>query len=208
GQGKSGGSGNEKQLEDIIISQEELAKKIGEGLQKGKGEKEGSEGEEKKQEESGKGQGNGEEETSGDLFEIYKQQQMLKQQLENKLREMVEDPLNSRLIREMEQVEKDILDQGYNRKTLEKMNRITHRLLELESASREQEEDDERRAETNFKEFENTSQDQILKAKEYFRSTEILNRQSLPLRQIYKAKVKQYFGASDNLFLFRDRFFV
>src|SRR5690606_4855200 len=123
GQGKSGGSGNEKQLEDIIISQEELAKKIGEGLQKGKGEKEGSEGEEKKQEESGKGQGNGEEETSGDLFEIYKQQQMLKQQLENKLREMGEDPLNSRLIREMEQVEKDILDQGYNRKTLEKMNR-------------------------------------------------------------------------------------
>src|SRR5690606_37162227 len=48
GQGKSGGSGNEKQLEDIIISQEELAKKIGEALQKGKSEKEGSEGEEKK----------------------------------------------------------------------------------------------------------------------------------------------------------------
>ena len=123
---------------------------------------------------------------------------MLKQQLENKLKEMGLDKKNSQLLREMEQVEREILDDGFNRKTLEKMNRITHKLLELESAAREQEEDQERRARTNLEEFDNNAQDQILKAKEYFRSTEILNRQTLPLRQIYKAKVKQYFGGENN----------
>ena len=201
GQGQGNGQGMKKQLEDIIISQEELSKRMEEGMKQEEGSKPGEEGENSSQEkngEDGEGRGKNQEDMNGELFEIYKQQQMLKQQLENQLREMGVDPLNSRLLRDMEQVEREILDKGYNKNTLERMNRITHRLLELESAAREQEEDEERRAETNIKEFENQAQDQILKAKEYFRSTEILNRQSLPLRQIYKAKVKQYFGAIDN----------
>ncbi len=196
------GQGRQKmQLPDIIMTQEELSKKMEEGMQQGEDgspEESGDNGE-KEGEEGNKKQGGYEgEEMSGSLFEIYKQQQMLKQQLENKLREMGLDEKNSHILREMEQVEKEILDDGFNRRTLEKMNRITHRLLELESATLEQEEDKERRANTNFEEFNNNAQDQILKAKEYFRSTEILNRQTLPLRQIYKAKVKQYFGAADN----------
>lgn len=200
GENKGEGGGRGMQLPDIIVTQEELAKKMGEGLEEGEEGDSGKKGQKPGdgKENGGQGEGRDGEESSGDLFEIYKQQQMLKQQLENKLREMGIDPLNSGLLREMEQVEKDILDKGFDRNTQDKMNRITHRLLELESAEREQEEDEERRGETNLKEFGNTSQDQILKAKEYFRSTEILNRQSLPLRQIYKAKVKQYFGAEDN----------
>src|SRR5690606_34619840 len=201
GQKKGQSPGNDQQLEDIIITQEELSERMEKGLQQGEDGKPGGEGENKSGEEGGKGgegKGKDQEDMSGDLFEIYKQQQMLKQQLENKLREIGIDPLNSGLVREMEQVEREILDKGFDRNTLQKMNRITHKLLELESAAREQEQDQERRAETNLKEFKNPAQDQILKAKEYFRSTEILNRQTLPLRQIYKAKVKQYFGSGDN----------
>src|SRR5690606_17131972 len=155
------GPGNESQLEDIIITQEELNMKMEEGLkQKNSGNpgEDGDNGSGQENGEKGEGQDGNREEMNGNLFEIFKQQQMLKQQLENKLREMGIDPLSSRLLREMDQVEKDILDKGYDRNTLEKMNRITHRLLELESAEREQEEDEERRAETNLKEFENPSQ--------------------------------------------------
>ncbi len=195
------GEGRDIQLPDLIVNQEELAKKMEEGLEKGEQgslKENGNNGEEKGEDEQGGKEGSNGEEMKGDLFEIYKQQLMLKQQLENKLREMGLFETNSPLLREMEQVEREILDEGFNQKTLEKMNRITHRLLELESATREQEEEQERRARTNLEEFDNNAQDQILKAKEYFRSTEILNRQSLPLRQIYKAKVKEYFGATDN----------
>ncbi len=195
-----GSGGQDMQLQDIITTQEELSKKMEEGMQKGEEgspKEPGESGQEEGEGKPGK-QGNKGEEMSGSLFEIYKQQQMLKQQLENKLREMGLDENRSQLLREMEQVEREILDDGFNRKTMEKMNRITHRLLELESATQEQEEDQRRNATTNLKEFDNNAQDQILKVKEYFRSTEILNRHTLPLRQIYKAKVKLYFGGADN----------
>ena len=41
--------------------------------------------------------------------------------------------------------------------------------------------------------FENSSNISIEKAKEYFNTTEILNRQVLPLRQNHKRKVQEYF---------------
>ncbi len=195
--GRGNGDGKGMQLQDIIMSQEELNKMMDEGMSEGKGEGETKPGEEG-QNQNGKGEGMDGEETQGALFEIYKQQQILKQQLENKLKELGLDKNNSGLIREMEQVEKEILEKGFNRQTLARMNRITHRLLELENAVHEQEEEEKRTATTNLEEFENTLQDQILKAKEFFRSTEILNRQALPLRQNYKAKVKEYFGSANN----------
>ncbi len=207
-----GGEGEGNQLQDIIMTQEELAKKMQEGMQQGEGqdsgEGEGDQEGESEKSEDGEGDGtqqgeNGREERSGEdssgqLFEIYKQQQMLKQQLKNKLKELGLDENRSNLLREMEQVEKDILDKGFSQETLQRMNRITHRLMELENAALEQEEEERRSATTNTIEFKNEVEDQNLKAKEYFRSTEILNRQTLPLRQNYKAKVKQYFGAGED----------
>ena len=48
-------------------------------------------------------------------------------------------------------------------------------------------------AETNQKQFKNTTLNQINNAKQYFNTTEILNRQTLPLQQEYKKKVQDYF---------------
>lgn len=209
-----GGGGKGNQLQDIIMTQEQLNKQMQEGLQEGEGQQkqgkkpgdgeDGSEGEGIEGKETGKvGSKDGEEkrggeEMSGSLFEIYKQQQMLKQQLKNKLKELGLDQNRSNILREMEQVEKDVLEKGFNKETLQRMNRISHRLMELENATLEQEEEERRSATTNTRDFDNEIEDQNLKAKEYFRSTEILNRQSLPLRQNYKAKVKQYFGAGED----------
>jgi hypothetical protein len=190
-----GGQGQEQQLPDIIQSQEQLNQKMMDGLGEGKGEKPGN-----GKENSGDGE-QGEklkEEMSGELFEIFKQQQLLKQQLQDKLREAGMDLKSANLLKEMEQVELEILNKGFNAETLKRMNNIVHRLLQLEDALLEQEEEERRTSITNLENHQNNAKDQIIKAKEYFNTTEILNRQSLPLREIYKTKVKQYFEGAEN----------
>lgn len=210
------GDGKGMQLPDIIKSQEQLSEQMQEGMEQGEGEK-SQEGEGEQKEGEGKGEGEGEEsgkgekegdskegsetpgeEMNGRLFEIFKEQQRLRQQLEDKLKESGLDQKNAQLLREMERVEQDILDKGFNSQTKKRMDQIAHRLLELETAVMEQEEEERRTSRTNEKEYGNTAKDQIIRAKEYFNSTEILNRQTLPLRPIYKDKVKRYFEGVDN----------
>src|SRR5690606_38752220 len=76
GQGAGQGSGNESQLQDIIITQEELNKRMEEGLKQkdsGKSGEDGENGSEQENGENGEGQGGNREEMNGNLFEIYKQ---------------------------------------------------------------------------------------------------------------------------------------
>jgi len=193
--GEGQGTGQGKQLPDIIQSQEQLNQQMKDGLGEGKGEipKNGKEnGSDGEQGEKLK------EEMSGELYEIFKQQQLLKQQLQDKLREAGMDIKNANLLKEMEQVEREILNKGFNAETLKRMNNIVHRLLQLEDALLEQEEEERRTSSTNLENYQNNAQDQIIKAKEYFNTTEILNRQTLPLREIYKTKVRQYFEGVEN----------
>jgi phosphoenolpyruvate synthase/pyruvate phosphate dikinase len=188
-----GGEGPGNQLPDIIQSQEQLNQQMKDGLGEGEmpkdGEKNGRDGE---QGEKLK------EELSGELFEIFKQQQLLKQQLQDKLREAGMDRKNADLLKEMERVEQELLNKGFNAETLKRMNNIVHRLMQLEDALLEQEEEERRTSRTNLENYQNNTKDQIIKAKEYFKTTEILNRQTLPLREIYKTKVKQYFEGDEN----------
>jgi len=196
------GSGEGMQLPDIIKAQEGLNQEMEEGVKEGeeKQEKEGENGSGKTGEGKTKTEGEGklDEEGSAKLFEIFKQQQLLRQQLEDKLKETGLDKKNAELLSEMKLTEQELLEKGFNRETLKRMNQIQHKLLQLENAVREQEEEEQRTSKTNQQNFKNTTQDQNLRAKEYFNSTEILNRQSLPLRQIYKTKVKRYFESVEN----------
>ena len=52
----------------------------------------------------------------------------------------------------------------------------------------------------NQKQFKNASFNQINNAKQYFNTTEILNRQTLPLQQEYKKKVQDYFKKKNDQF--------
>ena len=70
---------------------------------------------------------------------------------------------------------------------------LQHQLLKLEKATFQQGQDNKRKSEVNKKEYTNTTNNQIPRAKEYFNTTEILNKQALPLQQIYKQKVQEYF---------------
>ena len=74
------------------------------------------------------------------------------------------------------------------------MKQLDYELMKMKSAAQKQGFDNKRKANTNTLNYENRLKNQINTAKEYFQSTEILNRQVLPLQQIYRSKVKEYFG--------------
>ena len=98
----------------------------------------------------------------------------------------------------MEHVEQDLLNKGFTNQTLQKMMSLQHQLLKLENAAFQQGEEEKRTAKTNEQQFNNTTNNQIINAKQYFNTTEILNRQALPLRQDYKKKVQSYFKKTND----------
>ncbi|WP_089661909.1 DUF4175 family protein [Christiangramia echinicola] len=179
-QSGNGKGGEEFQLQDIIKEQQQLTDKM-EGKSKGK-----------EQPKEGQPQGEGEGQ-SGDLYEIYKEQQMLRMQMEELLKQNGMESGN-KTVEEMKRIEEQLLDKGFDPETAKRMQQLQYELLKFEKAHKLQGTDDKRKSETNRLDYENSLQNQIDRAKEYFNSTEILNRQTLPLRQIYKEKVKDYFG--------------
>ena len=220
--GKGKGGKNEFQLPDIIKGQEQLEGEMkdgmkpnkGQGKDKPDGQEKGSEGDKGKEEGEGE-KGNGKEGKDGEngkgdngksdnyegnekeneaIFEIFKQQQKLRSELEQRIKkEGLDNKLGSEILKEMEQVEQELLEKGINEGTLARMVNLKHKLLKLEDATLKQGEEDRRESNTNNKDFEIEYQRRIERAKEYFNSTEILNRQVLPLRKNYKDKVKKYF---------------
>ncbi|MBJ7879658.1 DUF4175 family protein [Gelidibacter salicanalis] len=209
GLGQEGGKGG-MQLPDIIMSQEELNKQMEEGLKKansgkskegesgndGEG-KEGKDGKGKSGEGSnGEGEGDGKgssESLNGELYRIYQEQQKLRQALEKKLQELGKNVQGEQLLKQMEHIASDLINNGFTNQTLQRMMNLQHQLLKLENATFLQGEENKRESHTNRKQFDNTTNNQIPTAKEYFNTTEILNRQALPLQQLYKKKVQDYF---------------
>ena len=98
----------------------------------------------------------------------------------------------------MESIEKDLLNKGFTNRALQRMMNLQHQLLKLENATFQQGEDNKRKSKANQLQFNNLTNTQLKNAKQYFNTTEILNRQALPLQQIYKKKVREYFKKSND----------
>ncbi|WP_027138083.1 DUF4175 family protein [Gaetbulibacter saemankumensis] len=207
------------QLPDIIMSQEELNRKMEEGMKQhgeDKGvtgeseEKPGKDGEKGKEGDDGSSkEGKGEHEPGGKdglggedsmelLFEIYKRQQELRNQLEDKIIKEGIKGNAERLLRTMESVEMDLLNSGINENTLRRMRNLKHQLLKFQEASLEQGEDNKRVSEANIKSYSNSIDSLSVKAKQYFNTIEILNKQSLPLQPVYRKKVNEYFRVNND----------
>ncbi len=227
GQGSSGvgqsgqnqGQGKGFQLPDLIQSQEDLNKQMEQGMkqegqgkdgkngkeggkeegEKGKGGKEGKQGENGQQ---GGGSGSGDENESGKLYDIYKQQQQLRQQFEQQLKdkygEKIKDSQSLELLKQMEEVETELLERGFNDETMKKMIELKYELQKLDKAAFEQKQESRREATTNRKDFTNTTNEKMPDVRQYFNQIEILNRQVLPLRNNYKKKVQAYFKNKDD----------
>ncbi|MBC9797283.1 DUF4175 family protein [Sinomicrobium weinanense] len=194
GMGKGDGE-NEIQLPDIIQSQEQLNQQMKDAMENT--EKKGEEGKKNEDEKTNEKDGEGQ---SEELYEIYKQQQMLRQAIEKQLSDKSGDGnrgKKDKLLKEMEQVEDELLRDGFNESTLKKMLNLRHELLKLQDAAMEQGEENRRESHTNEKGFQGKQGELNPELEEYLRGIEILNRQVLPLRQIYKKKVKEYFKKDD-----------
>jgi len=165
-------------MPDIIQKQKGLERKIKEGMQKGNGE-EGEDGELKNE----------------TLFEIYKEQAKLREMLQKMLGDNMRKPSSGsgEAIKKMEALENELLEKGFTKSVLEKMQQLNHELLKLEKARKEQGDDIKRKSKTNIESFQKRSIDKLKLKNQYFNYNEILNRQSLPLRKIYKTKVQEYF---------------
>jgi hypothetical protein len=221
GKGKKGKSQGFS-LPDLIKKQGELSKQMKDGLKKGdkegkgkKGEKpgkngkpgvngaKGKEGAGGKPGENGKkpvgSKGGSNDDLDGELYEIFKQQSLLRQELQNAIKEGENgnsggNAAAKKALKTMEQLESEILKNGFNGATFQKMQNLNYELLKLDRATLEQGKDKKRKSTANQKE----SQKNIIKAlnfkKQFYNQTEILNRQSLPLQQNYKKKVRAYFS--------------
>ncbi|WP_412464784.1 DUF4175 family protein [Flavobacterium mekongense] len=224
GQGKpkpGQGQGSGMQLPDIIKKQESLAEKMKKGMKKGEKPGEGQEGKEGEKpgqgqqgSKDGKGQKGGKsgqsegsekggeqgQDGEGDakaIMEIYKEQQQLREALEKELKKQGVGGNGQNALDQMKQIEKQLLNKGFNNETLQKVLNLKYELLKLEKAVQQQGQDKKRQSVTNKKEFNNQANALPTRLREYLNSIEILNRQSLPLRSNFNQKVQEYFINND-----------
>ncbi len=205
-------------LPDLIKKQEGLSKKMKDGIkkgdEKGKGKEGKKPGEKGKPGENGKGNKDGKtgengklgqggegsnDDLDGELYEIFKQQTQLRQELQNAIKESENGKPGGKgnakkALKTMEELENEILEKGFNSGTLQKMQNVNYELLKLEKASLEQGKDKKRKANSNKKENQRNKAKALQFKKQFYNQIEILNRQSLPLQQNYKKKVREYFS--------------
>lgn len=177
--GKGSGKGNSQSfgLPDIIKKQSELNEQIKDGIEK-----------------EGKKPGENGDLMSEELYEIYKQQELLKGMLKDFLGDSPENSDKAGdAIKKMEELEKELLEKGFIKDVVKKILQLNYELLKLQKATLQQGEDNVRKSETSKVIFEKRNIEAIELKNRYFNYNEILNRQSLPLRTIYKKKVQEYF---------------
>lgn len=168
------GEGEDFQLQQIIEEQQKLQQEM-----------------QQKMEVPGKA-GKPTQQNSAEIFEIYKRQQNIR----NRLKELMKNAASGE--RQMEQIEQDLLENGLSKQALERMKQLDYELMKINNASQRQGLEEKRKSISNSIDYENKLKNQINTAKEYFQSTEILNRQVLPLQQIYRTKIKDYFGKGND----------
>ncbi|CAM1343331.1 DUF4175 family protein [Tenacibaculum aestuarii] len=192
GNGKGKGKGKSFSLPDIIQQQNKLTEKMKEGMQK---QNQGKPKDGKDGQKEGEGEGEKSDDLDGELYQIYKEQSQLREQLENAIKEgNGENKEAKKALKKMEQLENEILEKGFTQESINRMQQLNYELLKLDKATFEQNREKQRKSNTNLQEFNNNTSKELKFKKLFYNQTEILNRQSLPLRQNYKKKVQEYFS--------------
>ncbi|MCB0475575.1 MAG: hypothetical protein KDC69_07860, partial [Flavobacteriaceae bacterium] len=133
------GSGNQFNLPDIIEKQQGLKKQLEKGMQQG--------------EQQGQGQS---EQMSAEQYQIYQQQAELRRALEELLdKEGNSGAQGKKALKQMEELEKQLLDKGLKEEVMQNMLRLEHELLKLKDATLQQGEDSKRNSDTNKEQFLN-----------------------------------------------------
>lgn len=204
GMGKGKGKGKGMSLPDIIQKQSDLLSKA-QKKGKNKGNKpNGEKGDGSKGQKGGKGKsgkdgqngqnGNSDEQSQGELFKIYQEQNALREQFKDLLNQAGKNgSAGNKALKQMEELERLLINKGVTNEVLQKMTILKHELLKLDTALLEQGEEQKRKSVTNKKEYKTHQINKIKTQKIFFNPNEILNRQALPLRTFYRKKVQNYF---------------
>ncbi len=178
GKGKGKGKkGEGVSLPDIIKKQGEMINKMKEGMKPGQSK-----------------QGKSKEQLTSEQYEIYKEQSLLKKQLEEFLKNSSNTKGASKsLIQKMNELEKLLLEKGLNQETMDQMKKLEYELLKLEKASFDQNKDHKRKSEFNKSDFDNRQIKSISKDQLFLNEDEILIRKNFDFQPLYKMKTKKYF---------------
>ncbi len=187
GEGEGSGKGNRQ------------GKKEGSGSGNNGGKSDGNGGIGKDGNKSGGSEGLGEQELK-EIYEIYKEQQQIRNTLEKQLANMInadDRNLAEKLIRQMEEFENELIENGITNRSKSKLNTITYELIKLKDAALKQGKMSERESTTNMQTYDAPNTDRPASLEKYQIHTEILNYQALPLQPGYQNKVKEYFENND-----------
>ena len=206
GEGKGDGKGQEGGEEGLEGGPGDSGSKKGEGKGLGEGQDGGKGGDNDGTKRDLMGEKGGEgglsEADYEEYYQIYKEQQRIRQELEFQLENMINDAdrsLGERIAREMEMFENELLQTGITQRTADRLNRIQQQLMRLENATLKQGLEDRRESVTRKNEFASP----VLTPPEIFgrkqREVEFLNREALPLRRQYRNRVKKYFIGRDSV---------
>ncbi|RAJ14137.1 hypothetical protein [Arenibacter echinorum] len=193
--GSEGGDGNGQEGDNGDKGSEGKGK----GTKEGEGSNSGGGGKGSEMGTGGKEGGPNEDELN-EIYEIYKEQQLLREQLEEQLKNLINNDdrkLGEKLVLQMEDFENDLLRNGVTQQTMNKMNNINREMLKLDNAALKQGKTKERESNTNNDSFQNPILTRPSILDNYRNDVEILNRQALPLQQNFQIRVKEYFKIDD-----------
>ena len=94
----------------------------------------------------------------------------------------------------MKELEKQLINKGFSQENYNRALQVTHELLKLENAQKQQGQDTKREANTNTKDYLGVNKPLPPALLNYLQSVEILNRQSLPLQPNFNQRVQSYFN--------------
>ena len=193
--GSEGGDGNGQEGENG----EKGSEGKGKGTQDSEGSNSGGGGKGSEMGSGGSGNGPNEEELN-EIYEIYKEQQLLREQLEEQLKNLINNDdrkLGEKLVQQMEDFQNDLLRNGVTQQTMNKMNNINREMLKLDNAALKQGKTKERESNNSNDLFQNPILTRPSILDNYRNDVEILNRQALPLQQNFQIRVKDYFKIDD-----------
>lgn len=202
---KPGGQGQGKpspqSMKNLQKKMEEQLQKMKEAMEKGNkpgGEKKGEKPGGEKPGASGSSGTKGQP-TSKQFAQMAAQQSALRKQIQELSNKMNEDGSGKgnelkKIAKEMDEIEKELINKNINSETIKRQKEITVRLLEHEKAQREQEYDKKRKSkEAKTQKFSNPTQYNKYKKKKE-KEIELLKTIPPSLKPYYKNKVNEYFN--------------
>ena len=152
----------------------------------------------KKELEKGKQNNMQEGQMSKQLAQMLAKQELIRYSLEE-MRDQLGDKARLKSLEEaiknMQETEEDIANKKITMESLNRQKKILTRLLEVEKAMREQEEDEKRESKTAVTEYERIVQEAYEKYElEKMKQTEMIKTTPPSLNTYYKKKVDRYFN--------------